>query len=368
MNSDSFILTRLLYVKDEVVISLRMSILQKKKEDSLFWAYELYYSGFEEELFQIIWTIYFDFFATLNPLFESYILKKENEWNSEEKSDTIIGLLIENLLIRSFNTDIFMLSHTQENNEKSNENITEKNVIEWITSTSTSISNNYQQIAQYIFTKNIEETEPMIRTVFKKINAEIKIKKLNKFSNPDIMKKQLLSRIVGYYSQSNHSKGKQFYLKIEESKIEPFKLKELCSIKPYRFLTQYCTKGTNDHGYLSLFASTLIRNQLQDIKTAYHNDWLYYASFSPIWLHRIQQYNGIRDNEKKQIVFPNEDREEEFYNRWNYEPDEQPRELKQKTIPEINITINDLELSSCSWEMFQENYNKNGIVFIQTLL
>ena len=49
-----FILTRFLYVKDEVQIALFMSILQKKKEDSLFWAYELYYSGFEEEAFILI--------------------------------------------------------------------------------------------------------------------------------------------------------------------------------------------------------------------------------------------------------------------------------------------------------------------------
>ena len=364
MNQFQFVLTRLLYVKDEVKISLLMSILQKKKEDSLFWAYELYYSGFEEEVFEFIWTIYFDFFATLNPLFELYISKKEKEWIQcckEEKSDIIIGLLIENLLIRSFNTDIFMLSRQNNNNNNNNNEImkdkmNEKMVMEWIT------SNNYQEIAQYIFSprQNIKETESMIRQVFKKINDQFKIKKLQLFKNQDIMKKQLLSRILGYYSQSNQTKKKQFYMMIDESKIEPFKLTQVCSIKPYRILTQCCTKGTNDHGYLSLFASTLSRNQLQDIKSVYHNDWLYYASFSPLWLHRIQQYNGVQNEETKQIVFPNEEQEEEFYNHWNYEPDEQSLELKQKTIPEIKI--NDFELSSCLYETFQQNYNENGLI------
>ena len=47
------IFTRYLYVKDEVRISLLVSIL-KKSDDALFWAYELYYSGFKNELFELI--------------------------------------------------------------------------------------------------------------------------------------------------------------------------------------------------------------------------------------------------------------------------------------------------------------------------
>ena len=42
--------TRYLYEKDEVKLALILSILNKKEERAEFWAYELYYSGFEQEI------------------------------------------------------------------------------------------------------------------------------------------------------------------------------------------------------------------------------------------------------------------------------------------------------------------------------
>ena len=69
------VFTRYLYLKDEVTISLLVNILQKN-DDAIFWAYELYYSGFKHELFDFIWKIYYDFFATLNPDFGAYLFKK----------------------------------------------------------------------------------------------------------------------------------------------------------------------------------------------------------------------------------------------------------------------------------------------------
>jgi len=74
--SPKIIFTRYLYVKDEVMLTLIMSILGKH-ESSVFWAYELYYSGFENELFNLLWKIYFDFYYTLNPSFYDYFIKKQ---------------------------------------------------------------------------------------------------------------------------------------------------------------------------------------------------------------------------------------------------------------------------------------------------
>ena len=47
-------LTRYLYIKDEVKIALLLSILDKK-EESIYWAYEIYYSNDESnEIFDIL--------------------------------------------------------------------------------------------------------------------------------------------------------------------------------------------------------------------------------------------------------------------------------------------------------------------------
>ena len=70
----NLVLTRYLYIKDEVKLALLISILNKS-DDAIFWAYELYYSGFKLELYEYIWKIYYDFFATLNPCFELYLNK-----------------------------------------------------------------------------------------------------------------------------------------------------------------------------------------------------------------------------------------------------------------------------------------------------
>ena len=98
------VFTRYLYAKDEVRIALLVSLLQKN-DDALFWAYELFYSGFKYELLQLIWKIYYEFFYTLNPSFEAYLLKKQNELQSE----CFVSNIIQDLLYRPFNTDVFFL-------------------------------------------------------------------------------------------------------------------------------------------------------------------------------------------------------------------------------------------------------------------
>ena len=103
-------LTRYLYIKVEVYLALLVSILQKK-ESSLFWVYELFYSGYKNELFTFIFKIYYDFFASLNPSFEHYLVKKYRIYHilNEHEQAYLIGSIINTLLFRPFNTDMFFL-------------------------------------------------------------------------------------------------------------------------------------------------------------------------------------------------------------------------------------------------------------------
>ena len=81
----------------------------------------------------------------------------------------------------------------------------------------------------------------------------------------------------------------------------------------------------DNSNYLSLFGKGLSRNELDNdsLKNLYYYNWLYYASYSPIWFNRIQLHNGKIDNDKQLIVFDTDDDEDDFYNKYNYEPDEQ---------------------------------------------
>ena len=66
----TYTLTRFLYIKDEVELSLVTALLKKKNlQECYYWAFELYYSGFDTELFQLLWKIYFDFYYEYNPIF-----------------------------------------------------------------------------------------------------------------------------------------------------------------------------------------------------------------------------------------------------------------------------------------------------------
>jgi hypothetical protein len=78
------VLTNLLYLKDEVSIALLISLLNKN-DSALFWAYELHYSGFNNELFELLEKIYYYFFATLNPKFKNFLKMKIKEWNEYDK-------------------------------------------------------------------------------------------------------------------------------------------------------------------------------------------------------------------------------------------------------------------------------------------
>ena len=58
ISSSSTILTRYLYNKDSVANSLKHAIKNSKTKEALFWTYELYRSGFQTELIQLLFTIY----------------------------------------------------------------------------------------------------------------------------------------------------------------------------------------------------------------------------------------------------------------------------------------------------------------------
>jgi hypothetical protein len=72
--------TRYLYIKEEVLGSLAASLIAKKYEESLFWAYELYHSGITENLFEYFGAVYREYYRTLNPKFEKFVEKQHLLW------------------------------------------------------------------------------------------------------------------------------------------------------------------------------------------------------------------------------------------------------------------------------------------------
>jgi hypothetical protein len=90
--------------------------------------------------------------------------------------------------------------------------------------------------------------------------------------------------------------------------------------------------------------------QKLDYKDILRLHWDYFVHNTPLWQQRIKNCNGIVNNKKYELVFKNDDDYEAFYERFNYEPDEQSKEIQEKSICDINMeegrawlsTINDI--------------------------
>ena len=74
------------------------------------------------------------------------------------------------------------------------------------------------------------------------------------------------------------------------------------------------------------------------IEEKYYDHWLYYASLSPIWLHRIKKWNGVQNHKTRYIEFTDDFYFEQFYQLYNYEPDEQSNIVQNRNIPKTIIT------------------------------
>ena len=97
--SNKPIFTRYLYDFHQVKYSLQESILDKKREESLFWAYELYYSGFQGCVWKLTFQIYSEFYAECNPQFNTYFQKNYSNWQ-ETGDDLLLGTVVGTLALR----------------------------------------------------------------------------------------------------------------------------------------------------------------------------------------------------------------------------------------------------------------------------
>jgi hypothetical protein len=359
--------TRYLYVKDEVELALVTSLLDKK-EKAIFWAYELYYSGFEKELFNHLWKIYFDFYYTLNPSFYDYFVKKCKEWGKMSpgiERDKIIIIIVSDLLIRPHNLDVFLLREItqnfaidlpENNNDNNNNNNKFIQIKHWF------LCKEYLNIAEFILHKcnddalgelldfiacYFKESTPTKKMVEHKINKNINIVKINK-------RHMMLAYVMMQFSIIENIKmGKKLYIIVDDAdakKYETIYSDYNSSFYPYKILPKVYLHGIDEENYLCLF--NLQRNSI-NLSDAYLRHWEYYASYSPVWSNRIKQFQGTINHILKKIDFPDDDLFEEFYDSYNYETDEQKPETTNKSIQPIK--------SGKTWNDFYETHKKNGL-------
>ena len=355
MNKSNFVFTRYLYEKEEVKLSLLFSIL-KRKEDAAFWAYELYYSGFKDELTTLFWQIYYDFFATLNPAFNIYLLKQLKE---PIKDDKIVAQLVENFKIRPFNLDVFMLRHHVKLFE------VEKDVFKDDSDFLEVRNGNYTGLASYILDDIVEtKLEKYLENAIDyftekglKINKKKMLLDYNKIKKVLSQRIIILSQILYLYSlEKNIKMGKNLYIMVEPEEIVMYEtILSSDKIPAYRILELGRLYEIDPDNYLSLFH---LKREKLDIRDALLNNWLYYTLDTPFWREKINQHNGIISNEERLIYF-NEDTDDfdNFLGRYNFEPDEQKKIVQDKSVKDLQKVR--------TWKSFYKEYCNNGLVQIE---
>jgi hypothetical protein len=355
----SFKFTRYLYELEEVKIALMLSLLNKS-EEVLFWAYELYYSGYKQELVDIIWKMYYEFYSSLNPAFEVYLLKKNNISNFMDVKN--IANILNSFLIRPYNLDVFMAKQIIQNFEIDNV----KEEIQQLLLIGNHV-NTSSYILERVEERNLNQTLNTIIDHFNKDKDKDKIVTLfNKVKTLSDPKTIILSYIFRFYTElQNLKKGKNIYVVVNDEDVVLYetievdlshskeaKREKLVARKILQNAYLYAIDSAN---WLSLFK--LKRDQL-NIREAYYYNWLYYASQTPLWASRICEFNGVVDNENKSVDFEDEDDLQAFYENYGYEPDEQKLSIQNNCL-EIKQT------HDINWANFYKKYRGNGIFIVE---
>lgn len=103
--------TRYLYDKTEVLHSLLFALLNHNRDEALFWAYELYFSGFEIELAEWLRWTYLTFYSEVDKWVFEFIeinLRRLHTLPDKEERDCIIGTVVSNLAHRYYDIQAFV--------------------------------------------------------------------------------------------------------------------------------------------------------------------------------------------------------------------------------------------------------------------
>ena len=364
--NDHFQFTRYVYEESEVEIALVIALLNKT-DDALFWAYELYYSGYITNLIELLWKIYYDFYATLNASFEKYLYNKLKSGTIDAQ---ILCSIINNFMIRPYTIDVFILRQLVKQ--------LDSDVDEFEQITDLLHKEDFISLAYFILNSTTMDDVNIISNLIVFFNhAGLSLNNSNEMTSynkitkviPFINKRTvILSRMIHWFVLVKKLKlGKKLFVHFEPAEIVMYETIQadltpqgknskypLSPILQARnILAQAAVYSIDQYNYLSLFKS---KRETHNIEQAYTIHWEYYASFSPLWQHRIQKCDGIIDHDSKSIIFDDDDDLELFHLYYGLDTEEQPRHVREKSIKPI--------LKEKDWIQFYHKHKKTGIIDI----
>lgn len=342
-------LTRWLYILDEVYFTLLESLIKSESFNMvIFWAGEIHYSGFTEQLWQFIFEFNYNFCAVTYPKFEKKLYKlyrysQETEDTSKKFNYTLSALTI------IFNSEkTYLVFDHWNNNPKSIDKVYLGRKPVWFNKLN--IDKKY-----YIFLKSIE-TKNFINIIFllktKKYNYNELYNVIKKYFNGiqkiNISSKNIdlnelpyknkehiiLSMIIHMFIDENSIEKRSIFIACDHDEYKDIIAEDNKLVKPaYKTLPQkYKYKISNNIGCFPLSRFSLSTLTLQEIYWYY---WEYFAYRSPLWKERFDKYDIVVDHDTYKITFKNDLEYEEFSEKYYYETDEQSKYIQNHAIDEI---------------------------------
>jgi hypothetical protein len=387
----TLILTRFLYSKDEVELSLLTALL--KNEDIqivYYWAYELYYSGFD--VFEFLWKIYLDFYYEQQPYFVTYFKRKHTLWK-EDHSMSHLAYILRNMYTLKPSCMVFMMRQYMSKEDTLYPTIIYKfkeGTRWWMQSYEKKYHNlllalerhHYENICYYLH--KISSSSSVNEINVCEINVcEINVNEINVNEIYAVVMRFLgvevdstLDNINMHYLLAIIIRTLHFGNKIVSKKTlyvapKELHLQHILSLEedivplskhglPQIYNTLMHKRFVCVDDFVGSFELARFKWSTHEefIKELYFN-WEYYAMGSPIWLKRLEKFGGIINEKDKKIEFlsEGEDGKEGFYEFYAYELDELPKEVQEMSMKQLRNT------DGKAWYkyVFQENNLEDSI-------
>jgi hypothetical protein len=336
----NIILSKRLYIYDEVVLMLITSIIKKEDiNECYYWVYELHNSGCDfERLFEII---FYDFFFILNPYAITFITKKIKLY-LENKDIKIILQIVKNLFKMKNNDMVFVfrqyLNYINTNNICTNK-IFRGRKPQWLSK----YDKKYHSFLRYLKTKDYrnmliqfpdfqDDRTSFIDLIKKYYNINDELNHIFKLEIQNITALSIICLLEFNIMILKHKQ--KIYLSLREDEytdihknnfLETTGQNGPSETRAYNILKsrKYCI--SNNIGSFNLHRYTIDYTMLHD---EIRYKWLYYCQGCEYWDHLIKKYEisfiDKKDNIKDLDLF------DEFHDNYNLEFDEQSIVIQNK--------------------------------------
>jgi hypothetical protein len=343
-------LTRFLYSKDEVELSLLTALLKNEELDIIYyWAYELYYSGFD--IFEYLWKIYLDFYYERNPHVEAYFIKKQTLWRGD-KNMIHVAYILRNMYKLPITSTVFMARQLL-NTDISLTHIykfTEAKIPERLQGYATIYRNLWLAWER----RHMENVWYYLKRLANTTTTSALAAVIGQFLQVDIRSDSSLHYLVAvlgarhmhmHMHMHTQEKKKHIFVVPKQEQLTYFAQLEQEQIpltihggpQIYNTLMFKRRVAIDDHiGAFELARWTWAKHEDYEREHWFH--WEYYAMGAPLWLKRLTDFGGWINPAQKQIEFATEQQHDAFYDLYAYELDELPKEVQAMSMKPINKT------------------------------